>query len=115
MKFVSFETFVFIDCQLTANLKSSAVNTSSFSVCFSGSKGVSETLPFKIFREVQVALFLNCGWCRVCRETKDNYESKVLFSKRLKPFKFKEVTFIGGDFVINNKLLNIASGKFDTF
>ena len=51
----------------------------------------------------------------VCRETKDNSESKVLFSKRLKPFKFKEVTFIGGDFAINNKLLNIASGKFNTF
>ena len=66
-----------------------AVNISSFSVCFSGSKGVSETLLLKIFREPQVALFLKCDWCMVCRETKDNSKSFVLFNKRLKPFKFK--------------------------
>ena len=35
--------------------------------------------------------FVNCRWHFFlnCRETKDNSESKVLFSKRLKPFKFK--------------------------
>ena len=51
--------------------------------------GVSETLPLKIFRELRAAVFHKCNWCMVCRETKDNSESYVLFSKRLKPFKFK--------------------------
>ena len=38
----------------------------------------------------------------VCRETKDNSGSKVLFSKRLKTFKLKLLTFIHGNFVIGN-------------
>ena len=40
-------------------LKSSAVNTSSFSFCFSlVLRRVSEIPPLKIFHELQVALFL---------------------------------------------------------
>lgn len=97
-----------IDCKL----KSSSVNTSSFSFCFSGFKGMSETPPLKNRRQ-HFFLHVIGAWFVVKQTTIRS--QKFFFSKRLNSFKFKQVTYINKIVVINNKQLIIASGKFDTF
>ena len=74
MRFVSYLTFVFIDCLLIANENHPQLTRLAFHFVSLVLRGVSETLPLKIFREPQVALSLKCDWCMVCRETKDNFE-----------------------------------------